>query len=410
MELNINTFLYIFLHLCPFILVCFFTISSIFGNDIKGIVYLVGLLISIGLIIMSDSIFLKLGDSWFNDKQNAMCNLFSFGQSSLSSLSIGQMIIGFSFSYLVYTMNVVNEEPDFASNWPTIVFFSLLVIAELGINTNIMTFIKAYLAKIVGGGIGLVILAIIIYALYAAFSMDGVGQYIIDHMYLVVTNILITGYLVYQFFKADTITQLIEKISKTKEQPDDKGPVQSGGGIEDYCYEWHTSILTYLIAGGLGVGWATIVSAFETPRLQYFNKGETSDSCGKVKNDQFACKVYKNGDPNKAAITDDAQCPLNGANNRLLEGIYTKSGFKDEQKTYTDISQANSLASGGTDAKFNVTVNATGEITDIEVVDNGKNYKKGDEIMISKSVLGPSTKDLHIKIQSNRLLDCSEKS
>ena len=408
MELNIQTFLYIFLHLCPFILVCFFTISSIFGNDIKGIVYLVGLLISIGLIIMSDSIFLKLGDSWFNDKQNAMCNLFTFGQSSLSSLSIGQMIIGFSFSYLVYTMNVVNEKPDFASNWPTIVFFSLLVIAELGINTNIMTFIKTYLAKIIVGGICLIILAIIIYALYAAFSMDSVGQYIIDHMYLVVTNILITGYLVYQFFTADTITKLIQKISKIKEQPEEKGPVQSGGGMEDYCYEWHTSILTYLIAGGLGVGWATIVSAFETPRLQYFNKGETSDSCGKVKNDKFACKVYKNGDPNKAAITDDSQCPLNGANNRLLEGIYTKSGFNTG--TYTNISQANSLASGGTDATFNVTINATGEISGIEVVRNGKNYKKGDEIMISGSVLGPSTKDLHIKIQSNRLLDCSEKS
>ena len=108
MEVNIKTFLYIFLHLCPFILVCFFTISSIFGNDIKGIVYLVGLLLSIGLVIMSESIFPNLDDSWFNDKQNAMCNLFSFGQSSLSKLSIGQIIIGFSFSYLVYTINVVN--------------------------------------------------------------------------------------------------------------------------------------------------------------------------------------------------------------------------------------------------------------------------------------------------------------
>ena len=79
-----------------------------------------------------------------------------------------------------------------------------------------MTFIKTYLAKIIVGGICLIILAIIIYALYAAFSMDSVGQYIIDHMYLVVTNILITGYLVYQFFTADTITKLIQKISKIK--------------------------------------------------------------------------------------------------------------------------------------------------------------------------------------------------
>ena len=52
MDINIATFLYIFLHICPLILVCFFTISSVFNNDIKGIVYLCGLLVSITIIIM----------------------------------------------------------------------------------------------------------------------------------------------------------------------------------------------------------------------------------------------------------------------------------------------------------------------------------------------------------------------
>ena len=412
MELNIKTFLYIFLHLCPFILVCFFTISSIFGNDIKGIVYLVGLLLSIGLVIMSESIFPNLGDSWFNnDKQNAMCNLFSFGQSSLSNLSIGQMIIGFSFSYLVYTMNIVNEDPVFAANWPTILFFSLLVIAEFGINTNIMTFIKDNLMMCIGIVVGILVLVGLGYGINALFSTGvgvGVGDYIVEHLYLIITNVMIIGYLAYQFIKGDTFKNFMNKISKPKDESVEKPIVNKLDRVEeDYCYEWHTSILTYIIAGGLGVGWATIVSAFDTPRLQYFNKGETSDSCGKVKNDQFACKVYKNGDPNKQAITDESQCPLNGANNRLLEGVDDKSGFIEG--TYTDISQANSLASGGTGATFDITVNAAGDITDIVVDNNGKNYKKGDEITISKSGLAPSTKDLHIKIKSNRLLDCSQK-
>lgn len=411
MELNIKTFLYIFLHLCPFILVCFFTISSIFGNDIKGIVYLVGLLLSIGLVIMSESILPNPGDSWFNTKQNAMCNLFSFGQSSLSNLSIGQMIIGFSFSYLVYTMNIVNEDPVFAANWPTILFFSLLVIAEFGINTNIMTFIKDNLMMCIGIVVGILVLVGLGYGINALFSTGvgvGVGDYIVEHLYLIITNVMIIGYLAYQFIKGDTFKNFMNKISKPKDESVEKTIVNKLDRVEeDYCYEWHTSILTYIIAGGLGVGWATIVSTFDTPRLQYFNKGETSDSCGKVKNDQFACKVYKNGDPNKQAITDESQCPLNGANNRLLEGVDDKSGFIEG--TYTDISQANSLASGGTGATFDITVNAAGDITDIVVDNNGKNYKKGDEITISKGDLGPSTKDLHIKIKSNRSLDCSQK-
>ena len=415
MELNIKTFLYIFLHLCPFILVCFFTISSIFGNDIKGIVYLVGLLLSIGLVIMSESILPNLGDSWFNTKQNAMCNLFSFGQSSLSNLSIGQMIIGFSFSYLVYTMNVVNEDPVFAANWPTLLFFSLLVIAELGINTNIMTFIKDNLMMCIGIVVGILVLVGLGYGINALFSTGvgvggGVGEYMLEHIYLIITNVMIIGYLAYQFIKGDTFKRFMEYISKPKDESVKKPIVNQLDKVEeDYCYEWHTSILTYIIAGGLGVGWATIVSAFDTPRLQYFNKGETSDSCGKVKNDQFACKVYKNGDPNKQAITDDSQCPLNGATNRLLEGVDDKSGFQEQQNTYMGLSQATSLASGGQDATFNVTVNAAGDITDIVVDNNGKNYKKDDVITISKGALGLSLKDLFIKIKSNRLLDCSQK-
>ena len=49
MELNISTFMYLFIRLLPFILVCFFSISSIFSNDVKGIVYLCGLLLTVGI-------------------------------------------------------------------------------------------------------------------------------------------------------------------------------------------------------------------------------------------------------------------------------------------------------------------------------------------------------------------------
>lgn len=398
MELNIKTFLYIFLHLCPFILVCFFTISSIFGNDIKGIIYLVGLLLSIGLVIMSETIFPNLGDSWFNDKQNAMCNIFSFGQSSLSKLSIGQIIIGFSFSYLVYTMNIVNNEPVFASNWPTIVFFSLLVISELGINTNIMTFIKEHWGKVITRGVSIGVVVGLIYGISALFSSTSVGDYFVEHMYLIITNLLIIGYLIYQFFTSDTFKKLIPT----------KSGEQSGGGAEDYCYEWHTSILTYIIAGGLGVGWAAIVSTFKTPGLQYFNNGEKGDTCGKVKNDQFSCKVYKNGDPNKMAVTDDVRCPITGAPNKLLDGIDDKTEFTSGQ--FTGVSQTIAPVSGGTGATFDITVDSNYVVTNVEVVNHGKNYKKDDVIVISRADLGSPDKDLYIKLKTNKFLDCSEET
>lgn len=404
MELNIKTFLYIFLHLCPFILVCFFTISSIFGNDIKGIIYLVGLLLSIGLVIMSESIFPNLGDSWFNDKQNAMCNIFSFGQSSLSKLSIGQIIIGFSFSYLVYTMNIVNNEPVFASNWPTIVFFSLLVISELGINTNIMTLmpiIQKYWKILVGFLIGMGVIFGIVYAIIDS----SIGDYFAENAFLMTSNILIILFIIYKFFPTDAINSILEKF---KSQDPIEGDQNGGGGAEEYCYEWTTSILTYLIAGGLGVGWAAIVSTFKTPGLQYFNNGEKDDTCGKVQNDQFSCKVYKNGDPNKMAVTDDVRCPITGAPNKLLDGIDDKSGFKEGE--YTGVSQTNAPVSLGTGATFNITVDSNNVVTKVEVDNHGKNYKKDDVIIISRVDLGSPDKDLYIKLKTNKFLDCSEET
>lgn len=399
MELNIKTFLYIFLHLCPFILVCFFTISSIFGNDIKGIIYLVGLLLSIGLVVMSESILPNLGDNWFNNKQNAMCNIFSFGQSSLSKLSIGQIIIGFSFSYLVYTMNIVN-----ASNWPTIVFFSLLVISELGINTNIMTLmpiIQKYWKMIVGGLIGIGVIIGIVYAIIDS----SIGDYFAENAFLMTSNILIILFIIYKFFPTDAINSILEKF---KSQDPIEGGQNGGGRAEEYCYEWTTSILTYLIAGGLGVGWAAIVSTFKTPGLQYFNNGEKSDTCGKVQNDQFSCKVYKNGDPNKMAVTDDVRCPITGAPNKLLDGIDDKSGFKSGQ--YNGVSQTIAPVSGGTGATFDITVNENGIVTKVEVDNHGKNYKKDDVIIISRVDLGSPDKDLYIKLKTNKFLDCSEET
>ena len=51
MEFNIVAFAYLFLRLAPFILICFFTLSSIFNQDFKGLIYLLGILFSVVLSI-----------------------------------------------------------------------------------------------------------------------------------------------------------------------------------------------------------------------------------------------------------------------------------------------------------------------------------------------------------------------
>ena len=203
MDINASTFMYMFIRLCPFILVCFFTISSIFNGDVKGFVYLAGLLLNVGITIgiISNSItnYKPAGTP-----QNMICDITSFGNRSLS---VGENIIGFTFFYLLTTMLIVgskNEIDLVASNWPTIVFFTLLIASEIFINTNL---------------------------------------------------------------------------------------------IRDaaYCYHWKNSLLTYVIGGLFGAGWAWAVVSTNTAELQYFNQYKNREKCEKTNKAKFRCKVYKDG-------------------------------------------------------------------------------------------------------------------
>ena len=52
MEINFTTLFYLFLRLAPFVLVCFFSLLSIFNFDLKGIVYLVGVIFTMLISII----------------------------------------------------------------------------------------------------------------------------------------------------------------------------------------------------------------------------------------------------------------------------------------------------------------------------------------------------------------------
>jgi hypothetical protein len=181
MDINISTFMHLFIRLCPFILVCFFTISSIFNNDLKGIVYLMGLIFAVGIIIMIGSGIIKVLENVIDfkivgDKQS-ICDIISFGSSEFSKIPISESIISFTFLYLLtHMISVGNKEGTnlVKSNWPTMVFFSLLIMIELYQNTNAFHWItktdRSYcydwktsgIAYILGGLLGWIWAAIIL--------------------------------------------------------------------------------------------------------------------------------------------------------------------------------------------------------------------------------------------------------
>ena len=126
MDLNIISFTYLFLRLAPFVLVSFFSLSSIFNQDFKGLIYLVGLLCAcfINIAIGNVMSFLPTIDP---GSRPEICNMISLGQTDISKLPLGQAVFGYTFAYLLYTI-IVN---DFVNqNIPTLVFFPLVIVFD----------------------------------------------------------------------------------------------------------------------------------------------------------------------------------------------------------------------------------------------------------------------------------------
>jgi len=126
MDLNIISFTYLFLRLAPFVLVCFFSLSSIFNQDFKGLVYLVGLLFACFINIIIGNVLPLLPP---DGEKPEICNMISLGQvGNISLLPLGQAVFGYTFAYLLYTLisyNFVNQ------NIPTLVFFPVLIVFDL---------------------------------------------------------------------------------------------------------------------------------------------------------------------------------------------------------------------------------------------------------------------------------------
>ena len=129
MDLNLISIGYLCFFLAPFILVCFFTLNSIFNQDFKGLVYLIGLIVSCFITILIDKSginnYLPAFESTSADIPG-VCNSISIaGVTSISNLPLNQTIFGYTFAYLLYAILAPN--PNLVlQNLPTIIFFPIL--------------------------------------------------------------------------------------------------------------------------------------------------------------------------------------------------------------------------------------------------------------------------------------------
>ena len=163
MDLNIVTFFYLFLRLAPFILVCFFSLASIFNQDFKGIIYLVGLLFACFFTTMCGNI---IPNTWTTEAalRPAVCSTISInGSSDLSILPLGQTVFGYTFAYLLYFILLPTPNNLVMDNIPTIIFFPVLILCDMwwNVTNTCYNLIELVISVILGSICGIIWGAII---------------------------------------------------------------------------------------------------------------------------------------------------------------------------------------------------------------------------------------------------------
>lgn len=151
MDLNIINLIYLFFRLAPFIIVSYFALQSIFNQDFKGLIYLVGLLMASVTTIIVGNVIPKQDVSPLNQ---AKCNMLTLGANEpLSRLPLSQTVFGYTLAYLSYFIGVNNLQ---SQNIATFVIFPVIVIADFMWSTSNGCSSPEYLltSLIIGGLIG----------------------------------------------------------------------------------------------------------------------------------------------------------------------------------------------------------------------------------------------------------------
>jgi hypothetical protein len=130
MDLNIISLTYLFLRLAPFVLVCFFSLSSLLNQDFKGLVYLAGLIFTCFITIMVGNI-LPL-ESYPADSRPEVCNILSINQQGdFSKLPLSQTVFSYTLFYLLIP---IIDQKLAKQNIPTLVFFPILILFDIAWN------------------------------------------------------------------------------------------------------------------------------------------------------------------------------------------------------------------------------------------------------------------------------------
>lgn len=155
MELNLWSLMYLAYRVAPLMIVVYFIGASVINQDLKGLVYLIGLLLTCFLVFF-------LGNSapadWILydiNLNSPICNSFSIGQNGYYSNKFPFSVVVFSYTFF-YILYVLLNYGLIFSNLPFLIIFPILILFDLGWNKlyKCSNIFGMFVSLIIGGGVG----------------------------------------------------------------------------------------------------------------------------------------------------------------------------------------------------------------------------------------------------------------
>jgi len=143
-DLTVANVLQFFSFLAPTLLVFFLFMSSLFNQNLKGLVYIAGVLIASIINIF----FMNLIGSGRDENEAFSCNVFNITNiSNFNSPYPSSLLIAFTIAYLVLPMKYNNQ-----MNYAVLAF--LLCLLGIDVLTKVQNKCTTYAGSILGGLVG----------------------------------------------------------------------------------------------------------------------------------------------------------------------------------------------------------------------------------------------------------------
>lgn len=143
MDLNLINILYMFFRLAPFIIISYFTLQSVLNQDLKGIIYLIGLIVVAAITILISNILPEEKGLMPTDYSRIRCTQLTIGNNHpISKLPLSQTVFGYTLAYMSYFIGVNNLQTQ---NITTFILFPIMILADIFWSTTNLCSTPKYL-------------------------------------------------------------------------------------------------------------------------------------------------------------------------------------------------------------------------------------------------------------------------